>query len=131
MLVYKVTFLNNEVISCGVTDPQKHQSMREDVYYSENNGLLIFALIKANSKSQALVKANALLNEFSSNNSTDSRYGSAINRSEDNTKAYFMRANGPISTPDYIDTTYSHHDRPDHGSEDTTRGINATKRGPL
>ncbi|RYD55386.1 MAG: hypothetical protein EOP56_15860 [Sphingobacteriales bacterium] len=103
--------------------------MREDVYLSRNNGLLIFALIKANSKSQALVKANTILDEFSATDSSDGRDDYSTNRSDDNTKAYYLRANGPISTPDYIDTTYSHHNRP--VQDDAGSGPSAAKRGPL
>lgn len=108
MLVYKVTFLNNEVISCGVTDPQKHKAMREDIYYSQNNGLLIFALIKANSREQALLKASRLLDEFPNNEtSSRSRYHSSPGHSDPHTIEQLAQANGPISTPDYIDTTYT------------------------
>jgi hypothetical protein len=125
MLVYKVTFLNNEVISCGVTDPQKHKAMREDVYYSQNNGLLIFALIKANSKEQALLKASRLLVDFSDNETSPrNTYHSSPGHSDPHTIEQLAQANGPISTPDYIDTTCTSHvlRRPmDHDRNDDGR----------
>jgi hypothetical protein len=107
MLVYKVTFLNNEVISCGVTDPQKHKTMREDVYYSQNNGLLIFALIKANSKEQALSKASRLAQDFPEHESSQRSAYSSTGHNDPYTTEHFTQASGPVSTPDYIDTTFT------------------------
>lgn len=105
MLVYKVTFLNNKIISCGVTDPLKHKAMREDVYFSQNKGLLIFALIKANSKDQALQKASKLLEDFPSNYSFSA---GIYHNTTDHNESFMIdpiHSGGPVSTPDYIDTT--------------------------
>lgn len=110
MLVYKVTFLNNKIISCGLINPSKHKDLKADVFVSQSNGLLIFALIKANSKQQALEKAKSLIEDLSRNkdsllleNNTDNverlAYAGHVPDSSDET----------VSTSDYIDTTIRHH----------------------
>ena len=102
MLVYKVTFLSNKIISCAVTDPARYRDMKEDVFVSRNNGLLIFALIKANSKAMALDRAARIIKEVESGKEIN--YPEYIDDLNDILLTDPMNLTPrPISTPDFID----------------------------
>lgn len=100
MLVYKVTFVNNKILSCVATEPAKNIEMKDDIFYSQIKGLLIFALIKANSKEQALEKAAKLIKDVSNGQASSSYYSERYTPGTNSSSL-------PYSTPDFIDTTSS------------------------
>lgn len=60
MSVYKVVFANNTVVSC---EEAEHISLDKDVCYRHNDRKLISAYIHATSVSDAILRAQTLINE--------------------------------------------------------------------
>lgn len=61
LLVYKVTFLKNQIESCKLAEDTSRDKGNT---YQEYNGQLIFALIRAENETAAKEKANEIAQKF-------------------------------------------------------------------
>lgn len=68
MPFYHVVFANNRIVSCE----EEHRIIPDKgMYYEHNNGMLLFAYLKAVSFADAVTKANELMAMVASNTVED------------------------------------------------------------
>lgn len=68
MHIYKIIFVNNAVTTCEVV--QRRVDLNSDYSYDHIKGKLIYALVKANSKDEAIKKGEQIAKQF-----TDKTFG--------------------------------------------------------
>lgn len=62
MHVYKISFALNQIATITLSDSE--HSFKGDLHYYAHNGLLIFALCKAESEAHARIMAENLIRDF-------------------------------------------------------------------
>jgi hypothetical protein len=63
MTIYKITFVNNEILSCSVIE---EVLLKEKYSYEHHKGYLIHAFVKAESEADARKTAHKIVKEFES-----------------------------------------------------------------